>query len=102
MAQGVNLTNIHEDTGSIPGSLSELRIRRCRELWYRSQTWLRSGMAVVVAWTSGYSSNSTSLGTSMCHGYGPKRTKDQKKKKKVNIVALAMVITYLGNELKRG
>ena len=29
-------------------SLSELRIRRCHELWYRSQTQLRSGVAVVV------------------------------------------------------
>ena len=29
-------------------SLSELRIQRCHELWYRSQTWLRSWAAVVV------------------------------------------------------
>ena len=30
-------------------SLSGLRICRCRELWYRSQMWLRSCVAVAVA-----------------------------------------------------
>jgi len=30
-------------------SLSGLRIRRCRELWCRLQTWLGSGIAVAVA-----------------------------------------------------
>ena len=35
-------------------------------------------------------------------GMALKGQKTKKKKKKVNIVALAMVITYLGNELKRG
>ena len=35
---------------------------------------LRSGVAVAVAEASGYSSNSIpSLGTSICHGYGPKK-----------------------------
>ena len=29
----MNLTSIHEDTGSIPGLLSELRIWCCHELW---------------------------------------------------------------------
>ena len=29
-------------------SLSGLRIRRCHELWCRSQMWLKSGVAVVV------------------------------------------------------
>ena len=33
-------------------SLSGLRIWHCLELWYRSQTWLRSGVAVIVALTS--------------------------------------------------
>ena len=30
-------------------SLSGLRIKHCHELWYRSQTWLRSGIAVAIA-----------------------------------------------------
>ena len=30
--------------------LSGLRILCCCELWCRSQTWLRSGIAVAVAW----------------------------------------------------
>ena len=42
-----NLTGNHEDTGLIPG-LTQLRIRRCCELWYRLQTWLGSGIAVAV------------------------------------------------------
>ena len=29
-------------------SLSGLRIRHCRELWYRLQMWLRSGVVVAV------------------------------------------------------
>ena len=41
-----NLTSIHEDGGSIPAILSGLRIWRCYELWYRSQTWLGSGVSV--------------------------------------------------------
>ena len=45
----VNLTSIHEDLGSIPGSLSGLRIWFCCELWCSSQTQLRSGIAVAVA-----------------------------------------------------
>ena len=43
-----NSTRNHEAVGSIPG-LSGLRIRRCCRLWYGSQTWLRSGIAVAVA-----------------------------------------------------
>ena len=45
-------------------SLSGLRIRRCSELWCRSQMRLKSGIAVAVALAGGYSSDSTpSLGT---------------------------------------
>ena len=52
--------------------LSGLRIQHCRDLWCRSQTWLRSGVAVVQA--SNYSSVLTpSLGSSICLGCGPKK-----------------------------
>ena len=37
--------------------LSGLRIQRCRELWRRLQTRLRSCVAVAVAEAGGYSSN---------------------------------------------
>ena len=44
--------------------------------------WLGSGMAVAGVWAAGYSSGSIpSLGTSMCHRRGPKKTKKKKKKK---------------------
>ena len=56
--------------------LSGLRIRHCHELWCGLQTWLRSGVAVALAWAGSYSSDSTpSLGTTICQGCGPKRTK---------------------------
>ena len=48
-ASETNLTSIHEDTSSIPPSLSGSGILRCRELWCRSQTRLRSHFAVAVA-----------------------------------------------------
>ena len=52
--------------------LSGWRILRCRELWCRSQTWLRSGVAVAVVQVRSNSSDSTpSLGTSMCHRCSP-------------------------------
>ena len=50
-------------------SLSGLRVRRCCELWHRSQMWLGSGAAVDLAQARGYSSDWTrSLGTSICRG----------------------------------
>ena len=41
--QLTNLTSFHEDAGLIPG------LSHCCELWCRSQTWLRSWVAVAVA-----------------------------------------------------
>ena len=63
--------------------LSGLRVRRFCELWCRSQTCLRSHVAVAavvaVAAASGYNSNSTpGLGTSICCGCSPKKTKKKK------------------------
>ena len=55
-------------------SLSGLRIRRCRELWCRSQTQLGSGVAVTGVWTGNCRSNWTSsLGTSTCCVCGAKK-----------------------------
>ena len=51
-------------------SLSGLRIQCCCELWCRSQTRLRFGVAVA----GSYSSDLVpSLGTSICQGCGPKK-----------------------------
>ena len=57
-------------------SLSRLRIWRCRELQCRSQTQLGSGVAMVQA-SSCSSDQTPSLGTSICHGRGPKKQKTQ-------------------------
>ena len=43
-----SLARIHEDAGLILALLSRLRIHHCRELWCRSQRWLRSHVAVAV------------------------------------------------------
>ena len=64
-------------------SLRGLRIQRCHELWCRLQIQLGSAVAVAVVETGIYSSDLTpSLGISMCHKCGPKKTKKKKKKKK--------------------
>ena len=50
MAQWVKkLTSIHEEEIRPLASISGLKIQHCHELWCRSQTWLGSGVAVVVA-----------------------------------------------------
>ena len=76
----MNLTSMCEDVRSLT-LLSGLRIQHCLELWYKLETWLRSRVAVVQA--SSCSSNSTpSLGSSICHRCGPKKTKDKERKNK--------------------
>ena len=71
----MNPTSVHEDAGSIPASLSGLRIQRCHELWCRLQTWFRFRVAVAMVQASSCSSGSTpSLGTSICCR-GPKKKK---------------------------
>ena len=74
-----NLTHIHEDMGLIPSLTQWIKDLAFHELWCRSQMLLGSGIAVAVAQVSSYSYDSTpSLGTSTCHGYGPKKTKKVK------------------------
>ena len=57
--------------------LSGLTIRRCRELWCRTQTLLGSGIAVAVAGSCS-SDLTPSLGTPICRGYSPKKKKKKK------------------------
>ena len=72
--------------------LSGLRVWRCHELWCRSQTWLRSLVAVALAVAGSYSSDSTpSLGISICRGCGPKKTKKKKKKTSHEIILLIIL-----------
>ena len=64
-------------------SLSGLRIWHCHELFCRSQTQLRSGVAVAMVYTGSCSSVLTpSLGTSTCHRCSPKKAKKEKKEKR--------------------
>ena len=80
-------------------SLSGLRIQRFPEPWYRSQTQLRSGVAVAVAGSC--SSNLTlSLRISTCHRCDPKKEKTNNNKN-TNPKALKEVsfisFTFVGN-----
>ena len=60
-----------------------LRIRHCHELWCRLQMQLGSHLAEAVVQASSYSSDSTpSLGTSICCGCSPKKTKTNKQTNK--------------------
>ena len=62
---------------------SELRIRRCCNLWCRPQLQFRSYIAVaVVKAGSCIFDLSPSLGTSICHRSGPKKKKKKKKKER--------------------
>ena len=61
-----------------------LRIQHCRELEHRLQTRLGSGVSVAVVQACGYSSNWTpTLGTSICHRFGPKKQNKKQKNQKI-------------------
>ena len=74
-AAETNPTRNHEVACLIPGLASGLRIRRCRELWCRSQTWLGSGVVVAGSCSSDWI---PSLGNSICRRCGPKKQKKNK------------------------
>ena len=64
-------------------SLSGLRIQHGHKLQCRSQMQLGSGIAVAVVQAGSYSSSLTpSLGTSICCGCVPKKTKNKTKQTK--------------------
>ena len=94
----VNLTSIHEDGGLIPGLPQWLKDRCFCELWCRSQMWLGSHIAVALASASGYSSGwIPSLGTSICHRCGPKKTRTNKQTKQ-NFNYIMLFFSTLSNE----
>ena len=66
-----------------PALLTGLRIWHCQELWYRSQTWLGSHIAVAVA-VARQLQLQFGLGTATCHRCGPKNRKKKKKDRKVS------------------
>ena len=60
-------------------------IQHCCELWWRSQMWLGSCVAVAVAAASSFNSNLTpSLGTSICPENDPKNKQTNKQKPNKN------------------
>ena len=77
-----NLTSILKDVDLIT---QWVKIWCCCELWYRPQMWLGSGVAVDVAvavvQAGNCSSDSTpSLGTSICHRYGPEKKSERERR----------------------
>ena len=69
-----NPTSIHEEAVWSLASISGLKIWHWHKLQHRLQRQLGSGIAVAVAYTSRYSSDSTpSLETSKCCERGPKK-----------------------------
>ena len=77
-------TSIHEDQGLTPGIAQWVKTQHCHELWFRSQMWLGSGVAVAMAWAGSCSSDLTpGLGTSICCRYSNPPIPPRKKAKKI-------------------
>ena len=69
-------------------SLSGLSIQHCCQLWCRSQAQLGSCITVALVQAGSCRSHQTrSLGTSICHGCGPKKQKIKKKKEDFSITS---------------
>ena len=82
-AAETNPTSNHEIAGSIPDLAQWVKDHRYGELWCKSQMWLGSGLDVAVGEAGSYCSNWTSsLGTSICCGCGPKKTNKTKQPRK--------------------
>ena len=81
-----NLTNINEDAGSNPRLAQGVKYPGLPGTVVRSKMQLRYSLAVAVAvaQASSYTSHSTPglRRTSIGRGYGPKKTKKEKRKKK--------------------
>ena len=83
--------------------LSGLRIRHGRELWGKSQTQLRSGVAVAVMWAGSCSSDLTPRpGTSICSRSGPKKQKKKERKSPRNCPPLAQLLVCSKSKFQAG
>ena len=73
----MNPTSVDEDASSIPGLPQWVKDLELPWLWCR--IWqLGSGITVAVVWAGSCSFDLIpSLGTSVCHGCGPKKTKNK-------------------------
>ena len=80
-------------------SLSGLRIRCCCELQCRSQTWLRSGVAIGSAGSCG-SDSTPSLATSTCQNCGPKKQTNKKTQTKPNQTHQKLCTYLLNNYIE--
>ena len=72
--QLMNPTRIHKDVGLIPGLTQWVKDSCCCGLWCRSESLLRSGIAVVYASTCS-SDLTPNLGTSIWQRCSPKKNK---------------------------
>ena len=83
--------------------LSGLRIWHCGELWCRSQTRLRSHIAVAAVQAGSRGSDSTpSLGTSKGRGCGPKNKKKKKKERRSHYTIMMLICFVLKSNIEIG